>query len=90
MSRVTRPLIRVGTRSLPYITWLTKIGQYRVSFEVAVTASNGYNKDAPPAKIAGFSGPTQFGGAISVSKATSMGYVYYPYSEAQGQFIVPN
>ncbi|KAL8652092.1 MAG: hypothetical protein Q9226_004414, partial [Calogaya cf. arnoldii] len=66
----------------------TNKGQWRRSFEVAITGSNGYNKASPPDPVDGFSGPTPLGGAINApldnGKNTYMGYKYFPFSQTQG------
>lgn len=64
----------------------TNYGQYRAHFQVVITASNAYNKVAPPAPIECFSGPTELGGAINTPTNTGsyMGYKYYPFSQDQG------
>ncbi|MCJ1239184.1 hypothetical protein MMC14_007177 [Varicellaria rhodocarpa] len=63
-------------------------GQWRDSFEVVITGSNGYNKASPPDACSGFSGPTEFGGAINApldnGHNTYMGYKYFPFSQTQG------
>ncbi|KAI9847680.1 MAG: hypothetical protein M1837_001928 [Sclerophora amabilis] len=54
-------------------------------FHVVITGSNGYNKNAPPPAIAGYSGPIGAGGAINAPSAngvnTFMGAKYFnqPY-----------
>ncbi|KAL8973017.1 MAG: hypothetical protein Q9183_000224 [Haloplaca sp. 2 TL-2023] len=66
----------------------TNKGQWRASFEVAITASNGYNKAAPPPSVNGFTGPTALGGAINApldnGKDTYLGHRYFPFSQSQG------
>ncbi|KAL9004454.1 MAG: hypothetical protein Q9188_002726 [Gyalolechia gomerana] len=63
-------------------------GQWRDSFHVVITGSNGYNKTSPPDSIDGFTGPTGLGGAINApldnGKNTYLGYKYYPFSQTQG------
>ncbi|KAL8807848.1 MAG: hypothetical protein Q9182_000497 [Xanthomendoza sp. 2 TL-2023] len=63
-------------------------GQWRDSFEVAITGSNGYNKATPPPSVKGFDGPTSLGGAINApldkGKNTYLGYKYFPFSQSQG------
>ncbi|KAL8775266.1 MAG: hypothetical protein Q9209_000272 [Squamulea sp. 1 TL-2023] len=63
-------------------------GQWRNSFEVVITGSNGYNKNSPPDAIDGFTGPTALGGAINApldnGKNTYLGYKYFPFSQSQG------
>ena len=64
-------------------------GQWRDSFQVVITASNGYNKDTPPDACDGFTGPTEFGGAINApldsnGANTYLGYKYFPFSQTQG------
>jgi hypothetical protein len=43
----------------------TNKGQYRSKFQVAVTASNGYNKITTPRSVEGFTGPVPFPAAIN-------------------------
>ena len=43
----------------------TNQGQWRDSFQVVITGSNGYNKKAPPPPCDGFTGPQELGGAIN-------------------------
>ncbi|KAF2163947.1 hypothetical protein M409DRAFT_57053 [Zasmidium cellare ATCC 36951] len=43
----------------------TNTGQWRANFQVVITASNGYVKNAPPPSYTDFTGPTEFGGAIN-------------------------
>lgn len=64
----------------------TNFGQYRSQFHVVITASNAYNKVAPPAPIECFAGPTELGGAINAPTNTGsyMGYKYYAFSQSQG------
>ncbi|KAL8732057.1 MAG: hypothetical protein Q9166_003010 [cf. Caloplaca sp. 2 TL-2023] len=66
----------------------TNKGQWRDSFQVVITGSNGYNKTSPPNAIDGFNGPTALGGAINApldnGKNTYLGYKYYPFSQSQG------
>lgn len=67
----------------------TSSGSPIASFQVAMAGSNGYNKNAAPAAIAGYSGPATFGGAInapldSQGHNTYMGMKYYPFSASQG------
>ncbi|KAL8720270.1 MAG: hypothetical protein Q9225_002838 [Loekoesia sp. 1 TL-2023] len=66
----------------------TNRGQWRDSFHVVITGSNGYNKASPPDPIDGFTGPTALGGAINApldnGKNTYLGYKYYPFSQSQG------
>ncbi|KAL8927481.1 MAG: hypothetical protein Q9208_002286 [Pyrenodesmia sp. 3 TL-2023] len=63
-------------------------GQWRASFQVVMTSSNGYNKASPPDPITGFTGPTALGGAINApldnGKNTYLGYKYFPFSQTQG------
>ncbi|KAI4207302.1 MAG: hypothetical protein LQ346_000670 [Caloplaca aetnensis] len=63
-------------------------GQWRASFQVVITGSNGYNKASPPDPITGFTGPTALGGAINApldnGKNTYLGYKYFPFSQTQG------
>lgn len=42
----------------------TNTGQFRDEFQVVITGSNGYNKDAPPACQPDYYGPVALGGAI--------------------------
>ena len=42
----------------------TQTGQWQNQFHVVIAGSNGYSKNAPPPSYSGFSGPTEFGGAI--------------------------
>jgi len=58
-------------------TTATNTGQYRRDFQVVITASNGYNKLAPPPTYPNFTGPTELGGAIN-APANYMGAKYYP------------
>ncbi|KAI4256241.1 MAG: hypothetical protein L6R42_006337, partial [Xanthoria sp. 1 TBL-2021] len=66
----------------------TNKGQWRDSFEVVITGSNGYNKASLPDAVDGFSGPTALGGAINApldnGKNTYLGYKYFPFSQSQG------
>ncbi|MCJ1229635.1 hypothetical protein MMC12_006304 [Toensbergia leucococca] len=67
----------------------TNLGQWRDSFQVVITGSNGYNKNAPPPSIPGFTGPTELGGAINApldasGKNTYITFKYYPFSQSQG------
>ncbi|KAL9604708.1 MAG: hypothetical protein Q9179_001775 [Wetmoreana sp. 5 TL-2023] len=66
----------------------TNKGQWRDSFQVVITGSNGYNKASPPDPIDGFNGPTELGGAINApldnGKNTYLGYKYFPFSQSQG------
>ncbi|KAL8700707.1 MAG: hypothetical protein Q9224_000843 [Gallowayella concinna] len=66
----------------------TNKGQWRDSFEVAITGSNGYNKATPPPPIEGFVGPASLGGAINapLDKGTDtyLGFKYFPFSQSQG------
>ena len=64
----------------------TNTGQYRASFHIVIAASNAYNKDAAPAAIRGFVGPTELGGAINAPTASGsyMGYKYFAFSQTQG------
>ncbi|GKT39854.1 uncharacterized protein ColSpa_00035 [Colletotrichum spaethianum] len=55
----------------------TNVGQWRNDFHVGITASNGYNKLAPPPPIADFDGPFAFGGATQAPNSY-MGSKYYP------------
>ncbi|KAK2062300.1 hypothetical protein LY76DRAFT_643277 [Colletotrichum caudatum] len=55
----------------------TNQGQWRQQFQVGITGSNGYNKNAPPPASSGFNGPTAFGGAIQAPNSY-MGSKYYP------------
>jgi len=64
-------------------------GQWRDSFQIVITGSNGYNKDAPPPAISGFNGPQELGGAINApldaqGYDTFIGYQYFPFSQSQG------
>lgn len=57
-------------------------GQYREQFHVVIAGSNGYTKSNPPNPIPGFSGPTEFGGAINAplnaqGKNTYIGVKYF-------------
>ncbi|MCJ1312055.1 hypothetical protein MMC25_005729 [Agyrium rufum] len=66
----------------------TNTGQWRDSFQVVITGSNGYSKVAPPA-IPGFFGPVDLGGAINAPLLsngvnTSVGFLFYPFSQDQG------
>ncbi|KAL9012328.1 MAG: hypothetical protein Q9173_002899 [Seirophora scorigena] len=66
----------------------TNKGQWRNSFQVVITGSNGYNKASPPDPIDGFTGPTGLEGAINAplddGKNTYLGNRYYPFSQSQG------
>ncbi|KAL8951362.1 MAG: hypothetical protein Q9222_002663 [Ikaeria aurantiellina] len=66
----------------------TNKGQWRDSFHVVITGSNGYNKASPPDPIDGFNGPTELGGAINApldnGANTYLGYKYFPFSQSQG------
>ena len=67
----------------------TNQGQWRDSFQVVITGSNGYNKDSPPPPINGFTGPQELGGAINApldknGHNTYMGYQFFPFSQSQG------
>ncbi|KAL8940557.1 MAG: hypothetical protein Q9216_002744 [Gyalolechia sp. 2 TL-2023] len=63
-------------------------GQWRASFHVVITGSNGYNKASPPDSIDAYTGPTGLGGAINApldnGKNTYLGFKYYPFSQTQG------
>lgn len=64
-------------------------GQSRDSFQVVMTGSNGYNKNAAPPAIKGFGSPVGFGGAINApldaqGHDTYVGFKYYPFSQSQG------
>ncbi|KAL9059516.1 MAG: hypothetical protein Q9206_001453 [Seirophora lacunosa] len=65
----------------------TNKGQWRDSFQVVITGSNGYNKASPPDPIDGFTGPTGLEGAINApldnGKNTYLGNRYYPFSQSQ-------
>ncbi|KAK5999469.1 hypothetical protein QM012_005470 [Aureobasidium pullulans] len=67
----------------------TNTGGSLASFQIAITGSNGYNKNAAPAAIKRFSGPVGFGGAINApldaqGHDTYVGFKYYPFSQTQG------
>ncbi|KAL9021168.1 MAG: hypothetical protein Q9185_001569 [Variospora sp. 1 TL-2023] len=66
----------------------TNKGQWRASFKVVITGSNGYNKASPPDPTNGFTGPTGLGGAINAplynGVNTYLGNKYYPFSQTQG------
>ncbi|KAK1584797.1 uncharacterized protein LY79DRAFT_295158 [Colletotrichum navitas] len=55
----------------------TNQGQWRYQFQVGITGSNGYNKNAPPPPSPGFDGPIAFGGATQAPNSY-MGSKYYP------------
>ncbi|KAG9674770.1 hypothetical protein KCU99_g4292, partial [Aureobasidium melanogenum] len=64
-------------------------GQWRASFQVVITASNAYNKNAPPPSVAGFTDPVGLGGATNApldsnGKNTFMGSKFFPFSQQQG------
>ncbi|PQE04650.1 Galactose oxidase protein [Rutstroemia sp. NJR-2017a BBW] len=67
----------------------TNNGQWREQFQVVISGSNGYNKDAPPCTVSGFQGPTQLPGAINapldpITKTdTYMGYKFFSFDVAQ-------
>lgn len=58
-------------------------------FQVVISGSNGYNKDAPPAAAAGFTGPVALGGAINApldpttQTDTYMGYKFFSFDDVQ-------
>ncbi|KAL9116056.1 MAG: hypothetical protein Q9227_000424 [Pyrenula ochraceoflavens] len=57
----------------------TNQGQWRNQFHVVFAGSNGYNKQAPPPSVSGFSGPVEFGGAINAPSGY-IGAKVYPNS----------
>ncbi|KAL8699623.1 MAG: hypothetical protein Q9201_005899 [Fulgogasparrea decipioides] len=52
-------------------------GQYRRDFQVVIAGSNGYTKNNPPDAQPGFTGPTEFGGAIN-APGNYIGQKYFP------------
>ncbi|KAH0365382.1 ubiquitin carboxyl-terminal hydrolase, partial [Aureobasidium melanogenum] len=67
----------------------TNTGQWRDSFQVVMTGSNGYNKNVAPPAIKSFGPPIAFGGAINAplnaqGHDTYVGFKYYPFSQSQG------
>lgn len=67
----------------------TNKGQWRDSFQIVITGSNGYNKAAPPPACDRFTGPQALGGAInapfdSQGHDSYMGYQFFPFSQSQG------
>ncbi|KAI9048530.1 hypothetical protein LZ554_007363 [Drepanopeziza brunnea f. sp. 'monogermtubi'] len=70
-------------------TTATNTGQYRDSFKVVISGSNGYNKNAGPAPQPGFSGPTALRGAINApndpitNTNTYMGYKFFSFATVQ-------
>ncbi|KAF2220058.1 hypothetical protein BDZ85DRAFT_166488, partial [Elsinoe ampelina] len=65
-------------------TTATNKGQWRYDFQVAITASNGYNTVAPPAPVDGYTGPVKLAGAIQAPDNSYMTYKYFagPYNPA--------
>ena len=65
-------------------TTATNQGQYRNQYHVVITASNGYNKNAPPPSYPGYTGPTELGGAINAPSGY-VGAKWYsgPYDPGQ-------
>jgi len=69
----------------------TNIGQWRDSFEVVITGSNGYNKLAPPPSISGYTGPIELGGAMlapldpTTNTDTYVTYQYFGFGTGAGQ-----
>ncbi|KAF4556160.1 Hypothetical protein D9617_1g080350 [Elsinoe fawcettii] len=63
-------------------TTATNRGQWRYDFQVAITASNGYNSVASPAPADGFTGPVKDAGAIQAPDSSYMLYKYFsgPYN----------
>ncbi|KAH7356775.1 hypothetical protein BKA65DRAFT_579831 [Rhexocercosporidium sp. MPI-PUGE-AT-0058] len=67
----------------------TNDGQHRDDFEVVISGSNGYNKNAPPAPQNGFKGPVKLGGAINApndpvtNTNTYMGYKFFTFEQVQ-------
>ncbi|KAL8735393.1 MAG: hypothetical protein Q9166_000938 [cf. Caloplaca sp. 2 TL-2023] len=59
-------------------------GQYRRDFHVVIAGSNGYTKNNPPDAQPGFTGPTQFGGAINAPNSY-IGQKYFPGVYDAGQ-----
>ncbi|KAI4210931.1 MAG: hypothetical protein LQ351_006250 [Letrouitia transgressa] len=66
----------------------TNKGQWRDQFQVVITGSNAYSKNAPPPAVDGFDGPTGLGGAINApsddGKNTYLGYQFFPFNQGQG------
>ncbi|KAL8769549.1 MAG: hypothetical protein Q9209_004480 [Squamulea sp. 1 TL-2023] len=62
----------------------TNKGQYRRDFHVVIAGSNGYTKNNPPNAEAGFTGPTQMGGAINAPNSY-IGQKYFPGPYDAGQ-----
>ncbi|KAI4140816.1 MAG: hypothetical protein L6R39_005649 [Caloplaca ligustica] len=52
-------------------------GQWRRAFHVVIAGSNGYTKNNPPDAQEGFTGPTEFGGAINAPNSY-IGQKYFP------------
>lgn len=67
----------------------TNKGQWRDSFHVVISGSNGYNKNAAPCSQPGFSGPVELGGAINApndpvtNTNTYMGYKFFSFATVQ-------
>ncbi|KAL8678941.1 MAG: hypothetical protein Q9186_004757 [Xanthomendoza sp. 1 TL-2023] len=59
-------------------------GQYRRDFHVVIAGSNGYTKNSPPDAQPGFTGPTQFGGAINAPNSY-IGQKFFPGVYDAGQ-----
>lgn len=55
----------------------TNKGQWRRDFHVVITGSNGYSKNNPPDAQSGFTGPTEFGGAINAPNSY-IGQKFFP------------
>ncbi|MCJ1395612.1 hypothetical protein MMC18_008498 [Xylographa bjoerkii] len=51
----------------------TNTGQYRQSFQVVITCSNGYSKNAAPLSYANFTRPIELGGAINAPDSAISG-----------------
>ncbi|EME38246.1 hypothetical protein DOTSEDRAFT_140596, partial [Dothistroma septosporum NZE10] len=67
----------------------TNTGQWRADFQVVITGSNGYVKNAPPPSYSGFTGPQSLGGAIDVpvneGNGSYQGVKIYPGPYDPGQ-----
>ncbi|PBP19023.1 hypothetical protein BUE80_DR010095 [Diplocarpon rosae] len=68
-------------------TTATNLGETRDSFQVVISGSNGYNKDAAPNSQDGFSGPVSLGGAINApndpvtNTNTYMGHKFFTFAQ---------